>query len=59
MDGGKLVQQLDHPVIVFEGVQPHPGQTVLSRDQILVERLMLVPQDNHAQDGHLARLPEP
>ncbi len=49
---GKLIQQFDHPVVVFEGVQPNPGKTVLTRNQIFVERLMLMPENDDAQSGH-------
>ena len=49
---GKLVQQFDHPIVVFQGVQAHPGQTVFPRDQIFVERLMLVPKNDDAQSWH-------
>ena len=52
MDVGKLVQQFDHAVIVFQRMQAHPGQPVLARDQILVIRLVLMPEYNHAQNGH-------
>ena len=49
---GKLVQQFDHAVVVLERMQPHPGQPVLAGDQVLVKRLMLVPQNYDAQNGH-------
>ena len=49
---GKLVQQFDHPIVVFEGVQPNPGKTVLTRDQVFVERLMLMPKNDDAESGH-------
>ena len=49
---GKLIQQLDHAVVVFEGVQADPRQTVLTRYQIFVVGLMLVPENNDAQSGH-------
>ena len=49
---GKLIQQFDHAVIIFESMQPHPGQTILPRDQVFVKRLMLVPQNDDAQNGH-------
>jgi hypothetical protein len=29
-----------------------PGHTILASDQILVERLVLVPEKNDAQSGH-------
>ena len=49
---GKLVEQLDHAVVVLESMQPDPGQPVLAADQVLVKRLMLVPQNYDAQNGH-------
>ena len=49
---GELVQQFDHSIVVFEGVQPNPGKTVFARDQIFVERLMLMPENDYAQSGH-------
>jgi hypothetical protein len=33
-------------------MQPDPGQPVLAGDQVLVKRLMLVPQNYNAQNGH-------
>ena len=52
VDVGKLVQQFDHAVVVLEGVQTGPGQTIFAGDQILVERLVLVPQKNDAESRH-------
>ena len=49
---GKLVQQLHHPVIILERVQPRPRQTVFARHQILVKRLVLMPEKNQPQSGH-------
>ena len=49
---GKLVQQFDHAVVVFERVQPRPRQTIFACDQILVERLVLMPEQNDAQSRH-------
>ena len=43
MDVGKLIQQLYHPIVVFEGMQTYPGKAVFSGDQVLIKRLMLVP----------------
>jgi hypothetical protein len=55
MDLGKLLQQFDHPVVVFQGVQTYPGQAVLTCDQILVIGLMLVPENNDAKNRHRRR----
>ena len=52
MDFGELIQQLDHTVVVFERVQANPGQAVFTRDQIFVERLMLVPKNDYTHDWH-------
>ena len=52
MDLWKLVQQLHHPVVVFQGMQASPGQAILSRHQVFVKGLVLVPQNDHAQLGH-------
>ena len=49
---GKLIQQLDHPIVIFERMQPDPREAVLARNQILVKRLVLMPENNHAQNGH-------
>ena len=48
----EFVQQLDHPVVVLQRMQAHPGQTIFARYQVLVKRLVLVPQKNYAQHGH-------
>ena len=47
-DVGKFAEQGRHPVVVLERVEAHPGQDVLPRHQILVERLMLMPQQGDA-----------
>jgi hypothetical protein len=43
MNGGEIFQDFDHPVVVFERVHPSPGEFELARDQILIERLVHVP----------------
>ena len=52
MNIGKFVQQLHHPVVVLERVQPRPRQTIFARDQILIKRLVLMPKKNDAQGRH-------
>jgi hypothetical protein len=52
VDVGKLVQQLDHTVIVFESVQANPGQTVFRGNEVFIKGLMLVPEDDDAKDRH-------
>ena len=51
LDLGELAHERDHAVIVLEGMQAHPRQDVLVSDQILVERLVHVPQDGNASHG--------
>jgi hypothetical protein len=45
---GKLIQDLDHPIVVLQGVQADPRQPVLGGNQILVEGLMLMPKNDYA-----------
>jgi hypothetical protein len=33
-------------------VQPNPGKTVLTRNQVFVERLMLMPKNDYAESRH-------
>src|SRR4051812_43129130 len=49
---GKFIQQFHHSVVVLERMQPDPGQPVLAGDQVFVKRLMLVPQNYDAENGH-------
>ena len=52
VDVGKLIQQFHHAVIIFERMQAHPGQAIFAGHQILVERLVLMPEKNQTQGGH-------
>ena len=52
VDVGELVQQLHHAVIIFECVQADPREAILARNQVLVVRLMLVPENDDAQCRH-------
>src|SRR4029077_13675963 len=52
VDAGKLVQQFNHSVIVFQCVQARPRQPVFSGNQVLVIRLVLMPQNDHAKNWH-------
>ena len=52
MNVGELIEQLHHAVIIFERVQTHPWQTVFARNQIFVERLVLMPKKDDAQGWH-------
>ena len=47
-DARKLPKERRHPVVVLQRVHPHPGEDVLAGDEILVVRLMHVPEDGHA-----------
>ncbi len=49
---GKFIQQLHHPVVVLQGMQPRPGQPVLPGHQVFIERLMLMPQDDNSHLRH-------
>jgi hypothetical protein len=44
----ELAEQRRHPVVVLQRVQAHPRQDVLPRHQVLVERLVVVPQQRDA-----------
>jgi hypothetical protein len=58
VNAGEFIQQFHHAVVVLERMQPNPGQSVLARDQVLVKRLMLVPQDYNAQNRHEREISE-
>ncbi len=49
-DARELAKQRNHPVVVLQGMQPHPGENVLPGDEVLVIRLVHVPQEGHL--GH-------
>ena len=56
-DPGKLTQQRHHAPVVLQGMQPDPREDVLPREQVLVERLMHVPQDGDARhNGSTVRI---
>src|ERR1017187_2449393 len=44
MDLRELIQQFHHAVVVFERVEPDPGEAILARDHVFVERLVHVPE---------------
>ncbi len=48
----ELVQQFHHSVVILQRMQPRPGQAILPRHQVLIERLVLVPQNYDSQLGH-------
>src|SRR5688500_12314881 len=52
---GELTDERHHSPVVLERVQPHPRQDVLAGQQVLVQRLMHVPQQRHAR--HNGRTP--
>jgi hypothetical protein len=37
-------------------MEPNPGQAVFAAHQILVKRLVLMPEDNYADDWHRAKI---
>ncbi len=49
----EFLQDFHHAVVVFHGVQARPGEMVLSRDQVLVEGLMHVPQEAEVDSRHV------
>ena len=53
-DARELLEQRHHAVVVLERVQPHPRQDVLARHEVLVVRLVHVPEERDA--GHGASL---
>ena len=55
LHAGELAQQRHHPPVILEAVQPHPRQDVLARHQVLVERLVHVPQQCDARHNWLIR----
>ena len=49
LDRRELAQDRRHAEIIFEGMQADPRQDVLAGDQVLVERLVHVPQQGDAR----------
>ena len=47
----ELPEQRDHPPVILERVQAHPGQDVLPGEEVLIEGLVHVPQDGDAGHG--------
>src|SRR5215467_15853974 len=52
MDVRKFVQNLDHAVIVFKSMEAGPRETVFTGYQVLVEGLVLVPNETKMDAGH-------
>ena len=48
LHAGKLTEQRHHPVVVLDRVQADPREDVLSRYEVLIERLVHVPEDGDA-----------
>ena len=48
----KFFKDLHHAVVVFEGMHAGPGEAVLSCGQILVERLVHVPEEAQVDFRH-------
>ena len=49
---GEFAQDLDHAVVILEGVQTSPWQLVLAGGKILIERLVHVPEEAEIDAGH-------
>ena len=41
----EILEDLDHAVVILEGVHARPGQLIFPGYQIFIERLMHVPED--------------
>ena len=52
-DGRKFPQEGDHAPVVLEGMEPNPGEYMLAGHQVLVERLMHVPEEGDARHNGL------
>ena len=48
----KLLEDLDHAVVVLEGVHTRPGQFILAGYEVFVERLMHVPEEAEMDSRH-------
>src|SRR5205814_7621729 len=48
----ELIEQLDHPKVVFQGMHSDTRQAVFPRYQVSIKGLMHVPQENEADIGH-------
>ncbi len=57
VNAGKLFQQLDHAVVVFESVHTHPRHTICPGHQVLVKGLMHVPEENYAEFAQCHAMP--
>src|SRR5438876_10576517 len=53
VDRGKLAQDGHHSPIVLERVQADPGHDVAALGQVLVKRLVHVPQKHEVRLGHI------
>jgi hypothetical protein len=49
---GEFAQDLDHAVVILEGVQTGPWQLVLAGGEILIERLVHVPEEAEINARH-------
>ena len=49
LERGELARERHHAPVVLERVQPHPRQDVLAGGEVLVERLVHVPQQSDAR----------
>lgn len=53
---GELVEQLHHAVVILQGMHADPREAVFAGGEVLIERLMHVPQKAESQYGHTASI---
>ena len=53
MDSGKLFENARHAVVVLEGMHARPWKLVFAGDQVLIKRLVHVPEKAQVDLGHL------
>jgi hypothetical protein len=49
LDRRKLAEQGDHAEVILQRMHPDPRQDVFARYEVLVERLVHVPQNRHTR----------
>ena len=52
VDARELIQQLHHAVVILKRMHPDPRKTIFACDQILVERLVHVPEEYQTNGRH-------
>ena len=53
VDRRKILEHRNHAPVVLQGVQAYPGHAVVILSQVLVKRLVHVPQEHEVGLGHL------